>query len=502
MGNLDWDTKQFPQPVEMIEKLKQQDVNTVLITEPFILTGSKKWQEAVNNKALGTALDGESPRVFDFFFGNTGLVDVFSKEGRSWFGNIYKSLADQGVAGVWGDLGEPEVHPHDMLHKIGWQNGMLATGDEVHNAYGHEWARLVRDALQARSPKERPFMIMRAGFAGSQRYGMLPWTGDVSRSWGGLKPQVELSLQMSLFGLAYTHSDLGGFAGGETFDQELYVRWLQYGVFQPIYRPHAQDAIAPEPVFHDKHTLNIVRDYINLRYRMLPYNYSLAYENSTSGMPLMRPMFFSHDKNRDWLPIKDQFFWGDSFLVKPVTEPNVESVEVLLPEGNWFDYWTGKRYEGGKSVEYPVDLTTLPVLVKGGAIIPMSPAMTSTKEYRGGELILDYYFDPKVTKSTFTQYEDDGKSADAIKSGAYELLTYRAEQKDNGLTLLFSKEGKGYPEAPSSRRITVNIHNWPNSNKGLQLDEFPMGSQYEESLQLLTVPIKWSGNKFELKLPL
>jgi len=158
--------------------------------------------------------------------------------------------------------------------------------------------KMVFDNQLKMSPDQRPFILMRSGFAGSQRYGMIPWTGDVSRSWGGLKPQVELSLQMSLLGMAYTHSDLGGFAGGEQFDQEMYIRWLQYGVFQPIYRPHAQDNIAPEVVFHDKRTQDILRKYIKLRYNLLPYNYTLAYQNSTTGMPLMRPLFLSNSLKR------------------------------------------------------------------------------------------------------------------------------------------------------------------------------------------------------------
>ena len=205
------------------------------------------------------------------------MVDVFDKQAQDWFWQYYQKLAEQGVTGWWGDLGEPEVHPGDALHNL---NGVKVKADTVHNVYGHQWAEMVYERLLKFQPETRPFVLMRSGFIGSQRYGMVPWTGDVSRSWGGFKPQVELALQMSLLGLSYIHSDLGGFAGDSPIDSELYIRWLQYGVFQPVYRPHAQENAKPEPIFHDKETKDILREYVKLRYRLMPYIYSLSIENS------------------------------------------------------------------------------------------------------------------------------------------------------------------------------------------------------------------------------
>ncbi|MDP5041513.1 MAG: DUF4968 domain-containing protein, partial [Paraglaciecola sp.] len=328
MGNLAWDKTAFPTPEKMIADFADLGVKTILITEPFILSTSSRWQEALDNNVLALGLDNQA-KQFDFFFGNTGLIDVFSEPASQWFNGIYTELYEQGVAGWWGDLGEPEVHPSDTLHQF---NGMTLTADEIHNAYGHMWAKRVFENQLAIAPKERPFIMMRSGFMGSQRYGMIPWTGDVSRSWDGLKPQVELSLQMGLLGLAYTHSDLGGFAGGEEFDQELYIRWLQYGVFQPVFRPHGQEEIAPEPIFHDKQTKDILREHIKLRYAMLPYNYSLVYENSLTGMPLMRPVFFEDESNPVLMDIKDSYMWGKALLVKPITSPDIDEVQVTLPK--------------------------------------------------------------------------------------------------------------------------------------------------------------------------
>jgi len=503
MGNLDWDKATFPEPIKMINTLKELGVNTVLITEPFILTSSKRWQEAVDHDALGTTLDGSSPYKFDFFFGNTGLVDVFSASGQQWFGNVYKELAKQGVSGVWGDLGEPEVHPSDMLHKVAEANDMIATGDEVHNVYGHQWAKLVQSSLNELNPNQRPFMIMRSGFAGSQRYGMLPWTGDVSRSWDGLKPQVELSLQMGLLGMAYTHSDLGGFAGGDSFDKEMYIRWLQFGVFQPIYRPHAQDNIAPEPVFHDEETIRIIREYIKLRYRLLPYNYSLAYQNSTEGLPFMRPMLFADETNPKWLNMDDQFLWGESFLVKPVTDPGLRSIDVTLPSGNWFDYWTDRIYKGGQVIGYPLELETIPVLVKGGSIIPSVAAAESTASYSSESLQLDFYYDPSVTSSSFVMYEDDGVSASCLETGAYEKLHFESqvlENKPNAFEFkLRSEKGSdGYAGLPNKRLISLVIHNWSSQKNRVSLKHqngnpaAKIDTEYDSAKRQLIIQFPWT----------
>ena len=287
-----------------------------------------------------TQNDQGTPYTFDFYFGNTGLVDVFSEAGQDWFWQYYEKLAAQGVAGWWGDLGEPEVHPDDIQHA--WSEAGLGnqtvSGTEVHNGYGHQWAKTVYNNLTELQSDTRPFVLMRSGFLGSQRYGMVPWTGDVSRSWGGLKPQVELALQMSVFGLAYTHSDLGGFAGGDTFDAELYTRWLQFGTFSPVFRPHAQDNIAPEPVFHDDPVKSIAREFIQLRYDMLPYNYSLAFENALFGTPLMRPLAMVFNENK-WFESAKSYMWGDALLVSPVTQPNQQTWAVELPPGIWFDFF-------------------------------------------------------------------------------------------------------------------------------------------------------------------
>lgn len=491
MGNLSWDKTAWPNPTKMIENFKDKGVKTVLISEPFVLTTSSRWDDAVASKALATNLAGQ-PKTFDFYFGNTGLIDVFSPQGQAWLGDIYQELADQGVAGWWGDLGEPEVHPSDTQHAIG-------TADEIHNVYGHQWAKMVADFEAKNRPEQRPFIMMRAGFLGSQRYGMVPWTGDVSRSWGGLKPQVELALQMGIWGFGYIHSDLGGFAGGEEFDAELYTRWLQYGVFQPVYRPHGQDNIAPEPIFHDEKTQAIVKRFIELRYQMLPYNYTLSYEHSTSGMPLMRPLAFATD-DVALLDNKDSYFWGDSLLVTPVVEPGVKSVKVALPEGVWFDYFSEQRYKGGQEVSQATDIDTLPVMVKAGAFIPMTAVTQSSDDFSAKQLTLHHYVDSSVSKATGKMFEDDGSSVDSIETGAYRLFQFSAERNASAYEISISSTGKGYQSEPVQRQLSIVIHHQQQRPAKVIVDGKTVKFVYDPEIQRLTFDLSLSADDTSIEI--
>nr|WP_283617296.1 TIM-barrel domain-containing protein [Alteromonas macleodii] len=484
MGNLSWDTVAFPEPEKMISELRAQDVKTVLITEPFILTTSKQWDSAVANNALAQNDDG-APYTFDFYFGNTGLVDVFSEAGQDWFWQYYEKLAAQGVAGWWGDLGEPEVHPDDIQHM--WQSTKVS-GAEVHNAYGHQWAKTVYNNLTELQPDTRPFVLMRSGFLGSQRYGMVPWTGDVSRSWGGLKPQVELALQMSVFGMAYTHSDLGGFAGGETFDPELYTRWLQFGTFSPVFRPHAQDNIAPEPIFHADPAKSIARKFIQLRYDMLPYNYSLAFENALYGTPLMRPLAMAYGES-DWFENADSYLWGDGLLVSPVTSANQAEWPTLLPEGVWFDFFSDTKYQGGQTVNYPLSQDNYPVWVKAGSFMPMTKGLSRTEQFDARKIEMHYWHDNSVNSSSYTYYEDDGKNPASVKKGLYTKLLLNASVDDKAaLTLTLDSEGS-YIGMPKQRDITYVVHGLSEKPQSVSLDGRSVPVMWDEKGKTLSLAI-------------
>ena len=484
MGNLSWDTAAFPEPEKMISELRAQDVKTVLITEPFILTTSKQWDSAVASNALAQNDDG-APYTFDFYFGNTGLVDVFSEAGQNWFWQYYEKLAAQGVAGWWGDLGEPEVHPDDIQHM--WQSTKVS-GAEVHNAYGHQWAKTVYNNLTELQPDTRPFVLMRSGFLGSQRYGMVPWTGDVSRSWGGLKPQVELALQMSVFGMAYTHSDLGGFAGGETFDPELYTRWLQFGTFSPVFRPHAQDNIAPEPIFHADPVKSIARKFIQLRYDMLPYNYSLAFENALYGTPLMRPLAMAYGES-DWFENADSYLWGDGLLVSPVTSANQTVWPTKLPEGVWFDFFSDTKYQGGQTVNYPLSQDNFPVWVKAGSFMPMTKGLSRTEQFDARKIEMHYWHDNSVNSSSYGYYEDDGKNPASVKKGLYTKLLLSASLDEKAaLTLTLDSEGS-YIGMPKQRDITYVVHGLSEKPQSVSLDGRSVPVMWDEKGKTLSLAI-------------
>ena len=484
MGNLSWDAATFPEPEKMISELRAQDVKTVLITEPFILTTSKQWESAVANNALAQN-DNGAPYTFDFYFGNTGLVDVFSEAGQDWFWQYYEKLAAQGVAGWWGDLGEPEVHPDDIQHM--WQSTKVS-GAEVHNAYGHQWAKTVYNNLTALQPDTRPFVLMRSGFLGSQRYGMVPWTGDVSRSWGGLKPQVELALQMSVFGMAYTHSDLGGFAGGETFDPELYTRWLQFGTFSPVFRPHAQDNIAPEPIFHADPVKSIARKFIQLRYDMLPYNYSLAFENALYGTPLMRPLAMAYGES-DWFENADSYLWGDGLLVSPVTSANQTVWPTKLPEGVWFDFFSDTKYQGGQTVNYPLSQDNFPVWVKAGSFMPMADGLSRTEQFDARKIEMHYWHDNSVSSSSYTYYEDDGKNPASVEKGLYTKLQLSASVDEKAaLTLTLDSEGS-YIGMPKQRDITYIVHGLSEKPQSVSIDGRSVPVMWDEKGKTLSLAI-------------
>lgn len=470
MGNLAWYSDSFPSPDKMIKKFKKKGVQTILVTEPFILTTSNRWKEAVEKDILAKNSNGE-PYTYNFYFGNTGLIDLYKPEARDWFWNIYKDLANQGIGGWWGDLGEPEVHPADIIHASG-------TGNEIHNAYGHEWAKLIFEGYEKDFPSVRPFILMRAGYAGSQRYGMIPWTGDVSRSWGGLKPQPEISLQMGMQGIAYMHSDLGGFAGGDKIDDELYVRWLQYGVFQPVFRPHAQEQIPAEPVFQSYRTKLFAAEAIALRYKMLPYNYSLAFENSRTGRPLMTPLFFYEKDNPVLLTYDSAYMWGDAFLVSPVKKPGVVYQEIYFPKGsNWTDISNNQVYQGGRIVQYPVTMSNIPVFVKGGSFVPMSPAGKSTIHYSLDIFEMNYYADPLVTKTSYSLYNDDGITPGAYEKGKYEMYNFTADNSEEKLIINMKKDTPDEEYAKAKIKVKFIIYNLSMKPSGISVNGKPVSSK-------------------------
>ncbi|QOD60876.1 DUF4968 domain-containing protein [Polaribacter haliotis] len=488
MGNLEVYKDSFPDMKGMISNFKKKGVKTVLITEPFILTNSKKWNDAVEKDVLAKDSIG-NPAKYDFYFGNTGIVDIYKKEGKDWFWNIYKDILSLGAKGLWGDLGEPEVHPTWVQHATGSAN-------EVHNIYGHDWAKLIFDGYKINFPNERPFILMRAGYSGSQRFGMIPWSGDVNRTWGGLQSQTEISLQMGMQGLGYMHSDLGGFAGAN-LDDNLYTRWLQYGVFQPIYRPHAQEDVASEPVFRSKKAKKLAKKAIELRYKLLPYNYNLAFENNQKGTPLMRPIFFEED-DKKLMTNASTYLWGKDFLITPILKDSVKTKEIYFPKtANWFNfYFDEEKIEGGQTKSVKVKQKSIPTYVRGGAFILMTDVIQTTDDYDDDKLELHYYYDVSVTESERTFYNDDGITANAFEKENYELLEFEAETCKRWLEIdLEAQLGSNWKS--TEKEITLVIHNINWNPKKIKVDGKRIRISPENNV--LKIPVKWNPKK-ELKI--
>lgn len=488
MGNLGVYRDSFPDMEGMVDRLKKQNVKTVLITEPFVLTTSNRWQEAVDKDVLAKDSLG-NPHTYDFYFGNTGIIDIYDPKGEQWFWERYKEIVDMGVEGIWGDLGEPEVHPATVIHKTG-------TADEVHNTYGHDWARLVFEGHQRDYPELRPFILMRAGYSGSQRYGLIPWTGDVSRSWGGLQSQPEIALQMGMQGIGYMHSDLGGFAGAN-LDDELYTRWLQYGVFQPIYRPHAQEDVPSEPVFRSDKAKAMAKKSIELRYQLLPYNYNLAFQNSHDGAPLMRPLIFEEPSKIQLNSLSSTYLWGHDLLITPILKSGVKEKEVYFPStANWFDFYTGEKVAGGQTKTVPTKENSIPTYVRGGAFILTARPMQSTAEYDGTDLVLHYFNDSDVIESEREYYNDNGSTPDAFQKGMYEKLEFEAELEKDILEIDFEAEfGKNW--TPSKKSIELVIHQMDWNIQWIKLGRKKV--KFELKDNTLSLPLDWDPTK-ELKI--
>ncbi|MBK8053873.1 MAG: DUF5110 domain-containing protein [Saprospiraceae bacterium] len=469
MGNLEWVNKsRWPDPAGMIKKLKDKNKKTILITEPFILKSSLNYE--VSKKYHATDSLGQPFVLTDFYFGLGGLIDIFRKDAANWFWEKHDRQNKIGVAAWWGDLGEPEKHPSEMYHDLtdsGFKRRFKA--NEVHNLYGHYWTKMLYENYSKHYPDTRLFSLNRSGFAGSQRYNIIPWSGDVSRSWSGFKAQLPLMLGMSMSGIPYIHSDAGGFAGGSG-DYELYIRWLQFSAFTPILRPHgtalfeldpAAYSFPSEPALMPEPYKSMAREVIQLRYKLLPYNYTLAYQQTILGKPLVSPLYYVFPNDKKAEPIEDQFMWGENIMVVPITDKGAISKECLLPEGKWYEL-NFNQSRGEKIIEKSVVVPALlekPVLfVKSGSFIPIiDKSGASTEDYTTDTLTVHYYFDNK--KSSYTLFNDDGWSKSSLKNDNYELLTFSAEPQAEQLSITLQlKKGKKFPKRTHPRHIIFVIH--------------------------------------------
>lgn len=497
LGNLDWTNKKaWPDPQGMISQLKSKGINTVLITEPFVLKSTPNYEPSKKFHAVDSA--GNPFLLTDFYFGNGGLLDIFKTQTQDWFWSKYKKQIDIGVAGWWGDLGEPEKHPAGIYHNLkdlGFKR--LFAADEVHNIYGHYWDKMLFDKYEKEYPAVRLFNLNRSGYAGSPRYGVFPWSGDVSRSWEGLQAQLPLMIGMSMSGVPYIHADAGGFAGGEG-DKELYTRWLQFAAFTPVFRPHGTafgdlepgvKDIPSEAALYDDPYKSIVRSYIQLRYKLLPYNYTLAYEQATLGKPLVRPLFYYNNADSNLYKATNQFMWGDAFLIAPVLQKGIITQDIYLPAGNWYHLFSGNKTAGKKWITEKLSLNDIPVYVKEGSFVPMFISKTPVKntgEYKGKEITIAYY--PSVQKSTYTLYDDDGHTNKTLQNGNYELIHFTGKQIGKNIFITIQP---GITKMLQQRKLVFTLP------AGYQIKKIQINKKIIQ-IKENKIEINYSGQKLEL----
>jgi alpha-glucosidase/alpha-D-xyloside xylohydrolase len=304
-------------------------------------------------------------------------------------------------------------------------------------------SRLVRNKMywegpQTDRPNERPFALHRNGYAGMQRYGSFLWSGDVFCTWETLKTQVPIGIQTGLNGVPYWGTDIGGFVPTHEFGADLFVRWFQFGAFCPLFRSHGRawklrlpwgwNTGDPGPIemndrsvvpdasqLHDARVEPICKKYLELRYRMLPYIYSALRESTTTGLPIMRALWTHFPDDPKAVTCGDEYMWGTSVLVAPVVEKGATERRVYLPRGGWYDFWTGERVEGGNEVVRKVDLETMPLYVREGAIVPLGPVKQYVNEKVDEPLTVTVY---PGADGRFLLYEDDGSSFD-YRRGAW-----------------------------------------------------------------------------------
>lgn len=511
LGNLDWvNKKAWPDPAGMIRKFAQNNVNTVLIAEPFFLQNTRTFNQA--KPFLATDSLGKPFMLTDFYFGYGGLLDVFRKDAGDWIWTThYDRQRKLGVKGWWTDLGEPEKHPDAVYHNLsdaGVARRMAAR--EVHNAYGHYWNKMMYEKYRQYLPQERIFHLNRSGFAGSQRFSIFPWSGDVSRSWSGLRAQLPVMLGMSMSGVPYIHADAGGFAGGEG-DEELYVRWLQFAAFTPIFRPHgtalydiekqafsfpSEAALMPTAAIRQQ-----ARRSIYWRYAFLPYNYTLAYRQAKQGSPLVAPLHFYHPTDSVAVAAGDQFYWGKDLLVAPVLEKGAKQRRLYLPDGNWYPLFGGPALVGGGFHSETTTASQLPAYVRGGSAIPFwnNLRAQNTSGFTGNQLTWVYY--PAVGTHTAVWYDDDGHSANTTG----EEITLETQQDEAGnITMTLSTNQPSSYGAGRVRRIQLALPQ--EAAKRIQAlgstQRVGRGSVAGIDAALYTIPVAFQGKPITLKLAL
>ena len=488
MGRLAWEPSQWPDPQGMMRRLKDKNVNLVTITQPYVLRNGRAADNYNTLAPLGIFLPDSTgnPAEVKIWVGEGGMFDVSNPKTREWLTERYRQLTELGVGGWWGDLGEPEVHPDNGIHANGLPSRLY------HNVYGNDWSQIVSDLYKNNYPDRRLMSLMRGGTTGLQRFDVFPWSGDVSRSWGGMRAQVPIMLNMGLSGLGYMGHDVGGFAldRDNPVDPELYIRWLQLGLFSPVLRTHATHMAEP---YHYTEQADIILPLVRERYRWLPYNYTLAWENATKGWPLVRPLGFHNGTTEKYADVRDQYLWGRDIMVAPVMQQGATSRTIIFPEGDtWVDMAnTARTYAGGTTVtNYDAPLAHLPLFVRSGSFIPQADyAMTSTADYNPSQYTIRF-FPAENARTSSTIFEDTMRLPSSVTGNAGRVITLTGDTTANSVQVTLSANGT-YEGADTAKQITLVIEQQTRRPAKVTVNGRKTRFTYSSDSRTLSIPFTW-----------
>lgn len=454
-----WDAERFPDPKGLAEELAADGFRLVTIIDPGVkLDGEYAvFRDGVANRRFICHPDGEL-YVGTVWPGPTVFPDFTRADVRRWWGDLHRELVQEvGIAGIWNDMNEPSCFAGNTLPDtvVQGEDGARVPHAQVHNAYGITMCMATKDGLRRLLPDRRPFVLTRSGYAGIQRYAAV-WMGDNHSWWEHLLWAMPVCMGMGLSGVPFVGTDIGGFS--DDCNGELLARWTQMGALMPFCRNHSRKGTVPqEPWAFGPEVEAICREYLQLRYRLLPFLYNEFYKATQTGLPIMRPLFLEYPDDPATHYVSDQFLVGEDLLVCPVYQPGATHRMVYLPQGTWVDFWTGQRLTGPAHVVAEAPLERMPIYVRDGAVIPMEPPIRHTGERDGRELILHVY---AGAAGRLVLYEDAGEGY-GYQQGEYALTTFTLEQAAAGdgttrVTLVAGTPVGGFQ--PPRQQVTVHLY--------------------------------------------
>jgi len=463
-----WNKEYFPDPKRMVAELAKDGFKTVVIIDPGIKIDKDYWvyKEALENDYFCKRADGPYMKG-KVWPGECNFPDYTNPAVREWWAGLFKELISEiGVKGVWNDMNEPAVmevpgktFPPDVRHDY---DGNPCSHRKAHNIYGTQMARATYEGVKRFAYPKRPFIITRSAYSGAQRY-TSSWTGDNVASWEHLWIANIQMQRMSMSGMGFTGSDIGGFA--EQPSGELYARWIQLGVFHPFCRTHSSgDHGEQEPWSFGTEVIDITRKFVELRYQLLPYLYTMFWNYVNDGTPMLKPLVYFDQDDMHTHYRTDEFIFGNQILVCPILEPNAQGRRMYLPKGNWYNYWTNEFVEGKRELWVSTKFDEIPVFVKEGAIIPKYPVQQYVGEMQFDELTLDVYY--KLGKEKSTVYEDAQDGYDYNK-GRFSLRTFSFNGKEKEIIIQQHKEGTF---ETSYSKFKINLKGLPFKVKKIEID--------------------------------